>query len=83
MGATVLLAALAVLGSVIPAVDHVVNLGMLGLVALAALVVGVRLLVRFVRERIEDAADARTAAVWRATHHHQATETRRLPVGVS
>ena len=34
-----------------------------------ALVV-LRLLVRFVRERIEDAADARTAAAWRAAHHH-------------
>ena len=26
---------------------------------------------RFVRERLEDAADARTAAAWRAAHHAQ------------
>jgi hypothetical protein len=81
MAATVLACGLAVVGSVIPAVEHAVNLGLLGLGALAALVTVVRLLVRFVRERIEDAADARTAAEWRAAHQHIA-QSQRMPVGV-
>ncbi len=70
---------LAALGSVFPLVAQVTSLGMAGLGILALLVVALRLLVRFVRERLEDAADARIAAAWRAAHapqHH-------IPVGVS
>ena len=46
---------LAALGSVIPAVEHTVNVGMAGLLALVVLVAVLRRLVRFVRERLEDA----------------------------
>jgi hypothetical protein len=71
----------AAVGSVFPAVEHVVNAGMLGLGVLVALVVVARLLVRFVRERVEDAADVRTAAAWRAAHPSRAPA--RPPVGVA
>ena len=67
---TVILGActLAALSSVIPAVEHAANLGMAGLGLLGALVLALRWLLRFVRERLEDAADARTAAAWQAVH---------------
>jgi len=70
---------LAALGSVIPAVEYAANMGMAGLGTLALLVIVVRVSVRFVRERLEDAADARTAAAWRAAQaqHH------RTPAGVT
>ena len=69
---------LAALGSVIPVVEYAANVAMAGLGILALLVVVLRLLVRFLRERLEDAADARTAAAWRAAHAQQ----HRVPVGV-
>ena len=81
MGATVLICALSVLGSIVPAVDRLVTLAMLGLGGLGAGLVVLRLLVRFVRERIDDAADARTAAAWRAAHL-RAADSRRTPMGV-
>ena len=74
---------LAALGSVIPAVEYAANLGTAGLGILALLVAGLRLLVRFVRERLEDAADARIAAAWRAAHHAGHAPSGRTPVGVS
>jgi|SoiMethySBSTD1v2_1073268.scaffolds.fasta_scaffold4027187_2 hypothetical protein len=78
---------LAALGSVVPAVEQATNVGMAGLGILALLVAAGRLLVRFVRERLEDRADARTAAAWRAAHHHTArhghVEPGRIPAGVS
>ena len=73
---------LAALGSVIPAAEYAANAGMAGLGFLAALVIVLRLLVRFVRERLEDAADARTAAAWRAAHQRTA-EDRLTPAGVT
>jgi len=73
---------LAVLGSVFPAVEYAANAGMAGLGFLAALVIVLRLLVRFVRERLEDRADARTATAWRAAHR-QTAQHRRAPAGVS
>ena len=73
--------ALAALGSVIPAVAYAANLGMAGLGILALLVIALRLMARFVRERLEDIADARTAAAWRATHHTSSTQ--RIPAGVT
>jgi hypothetical protein len=72
---------LAALGSVIPAVEQASNLGMAGLGILALLVIALRLLVRFVRERLEDRADARTAAAWRAAHH--TASTHHTPAGVA
>ena len=72
---------LAALGSVFSLVAQVTSLGMAGLGILALLVVALRLLVRFVRERLEDAADARTAAAWRAAHQRTA-EDMRTPAGV-
>lgn len=63
-----LVCGLAFLGALVPAVEHVVNLGLLGLALLVAVLVAARLGVRFVRERIEDRADARTAVVWQALH---------------
>jgi hypothetical protein len=78
---------LAALGSVVPAVEQATNVGMAGLAILAVLVIALRLLVRFVRERLEDRADARTATAWRAAHqrpaHHGPVEPRRTPAGVS
>ena len=79
---------LAALGSVIPAVEHVANLGMAGLGILAVLVIVLRRLTRFVRERLEDAADRRTAAAWQAAHqHHRADHhyvaRERMTAGVS
>jgi hypothetical protein len=73
---------LAALGSVLPVVEQATNVGMAGLGILALLVVVLRLLVRFVRERLEDRADARTAAAWRAGHQRTA-EVMRTPAGVS
>ena len=73
---------LAALGSVIPAVEYAANVGMAGLVALAVFVAVLRWLVRFVRERLEDAADRRIAAAWQAAHR-RANTTARAPVGVS
>lgn len=70
---------LAAVGSVVPAVEYAANMGMAGLGILALLVIVLRLLVRFVRERLEDAADARTAAAWRADHAQQ----HRTPAGVT
>jgi hypothetical protein len=75
--------ALGALGSVIPAVEYAANVGIAGLGILALLVVVGRLLVRFVRERLEDAADARTAAAWRAAHHASHPRHGRAPTGVS
>ena len=81
---TVILGAcgLAALGSVIPAVEYATNLGMTGLIGVAGLVIVLRLLVRFVRERLEDAADRRTAVAWQAAHR-RANTAARAPVGVS
>ena len=73
---------LAALGSVIPAVEYATNLGLAGLGALALLVIVLRWMVRFVRERLEDAADRRTAAAWQAAHR-RANTTALAPVGVS
>jgi len=73
---------LAALGSVLPVVEQATNVGMAGLGILALLAVALRFLVRFVRERLEDAADARTAAAWQAAHVRTST-TARDPVGVS
>ena len=70
---------LAALGSVIPVVEYAANVGMAGLGILALLVIVLRLLVRFVRERLEDAADARTAAAGRAAH----AQANRTPAGVA
>ena len=78
---------LAALGSVIPVVEYAANVGMAGLAVLAVLVLVLRLLVRCVREGLEDRADARTAAAWRAAHqrtaHHGHPEHGRIPAGVS
>jgi hypothetical protein len=72
---------LAALGSVIPVVEHAANLGFAGLVVLGVLVAVLRWLVRFVRERLEDAADRRTAVAWQAAHR-RTPSTARDPVEV-
>jgi hypothetical protein len=74
---------LAALGSVLPVVEQATNLGMAGLGILAVLVIALRVVVRFVRERLEDAADARAAAAWRAAHHAQHARRGRTPAGVT
>ena len=78
---------LAALGSVIPVVEYAANVGMASLAVLIVLVIAVRLLVRFVRERLEDRADARIAAAWRAAHQRTADLTPvqhwRNPAGVA
>jgi hypothetical protein len=72
---------LAALSSVNPAVEHAANLGMAGLGLLGALVAVLRWLLRFVRERLEDAADARTAAAWQIARR-RANTTAPAPGGV-
>ena len=74
---------LAALGSVLPVVEQATNVGMAGLGILALLAVALRFLVRFVRERLEDVADARTAAAWRSAHHVQHVRRCRSPAGVT
>ena len=74
---------LAALGSVLPVVEQAANVGMAGLGILALLAVALRLLVRFVRERLEDVADVRTAAAWRSAHHVQHGRRSRSPAGVT
>jgi hypothetical protein len=59
---------LACAGSVIPGLDAAVTTVLLVLVALATLALAGRWAARWVRERREDAADALTAARWRAVH---------------
>jgi hypothetical protein len=54
--------------AVVPAVEHAVTLAGVALLVLAGLGLAVRLGARWVRERCEDTADARTAARWRQTH---------------
>lgn len=73
---------LATLGSVLPVVEQATNVGMAGLGILTLLMIVGRLLVRFVRERLEDRADARTAAAWRAAHQRTA-EDGRISAGVT
>jgi hypothetical protein len=74
---------LAALGSIVPAVEYATNVGVVGLLALALLAAVLRWLARFVRERIEDAADERTAAAWQAAHQHHRAACQRLTAGVS
>jgi hypothetical protein len=59
---------LACAGSVIPGLDTIVTTVMLALAALVLIALGARWTARWLRERREDAADARTAARWRAAH---------------
>lgn len=59
--------------AVVPAVEHAVKAGLIGLAVLAALTVTVRLGLRLLRERREDRQDEITAAAWRAAHHHPVT----------
>jgi hypothetical protein len=63
-----LVCGLAVLGSVVPVVEHVTNLVLLIAAAALVLLAGLRLVVWFVRERLEDRADERAAEQWRAEH---------------
>ena len=74
---------LAALGSIVPAVEYATNVGVVGLIGVAVLVAALRLLARFVRERIEDATDRRTAAAWQAAHQHIRVERERMTAGVS
>jgi hypothetical protein len=59
---------LACAGSVIPGLDVAVTTVLLVLAALVLLGAASRWAARWVRERREDAADALTAARWRAVH---------------
>lgn len=54
--------------AIFPAVEHAVTLALIGLGVLAAMVVALRLALRWLRERREDRADALTAAAWHAEH---------------
>jgi Ni/Fe-hydrogenase subunit HybB-like protein len=60
--------ALGAVSAVIPAVEHAVTLGLVALGLLGLLVVGLRLLARWLRERRENREDEITAAAWRAAH---------------
>ncbi len=55
-------------GALSPAVEHAVTTALVAVVMLALLVAGVRWVVRRLRERREDAADALAGAAWRARH---------------
>ena len=74
---------LAALGSIVPAVDYAANVGVVGLIVMAVLAAALRWLARFVRERIEDASDRRTAAAWQAAHRHHRAARERTTAGVS
>jgi len=88
IGAVCLLASVA---AVIPAVEHALNTGLIALGALLALVLALRLGLRWLRERREDRADEITAAAWRATHPRPPGDTstaagspgRATPAGVA
>jgi membrane protein implicated in regulation of membrane protease activity len=70
------LAVIAVLGvtsALWPAVEFALNTACFGALAIAALLAGLRWLARFVRERIEDRADARYAAAVRAAAQERET----------
>ena len=74
------LSAVCVLGfasSIIPAVEATMTRAIVALVLLVAVAVALRLGVRWVRERIEDRADARTAAVVRSAAHRPAVSTQK------
>jgi hypothetical protein len=77
---------LACAGSVIPGLDAAVTTVLLALVVLAALVLlgaAGRWAARWLRERQEDAADALTAARWRAVHApHLLTTADRTQLGI-
>ena len=74
---------LACAGSVIPGLDAAVTTVLLVLVALATLALAGRWAARWVRERREDAADALTAARWRAVHApHLLTPADRTQLGI-
>ena len=59
---------LACAGSVVPGLDDAVTTALAVLAVVALLAAGLRWVCRWVRERREDAADALTAARWRAAH---------------
>ena len=61
-----LIAVLGVASALWPAVEDALNTACFGALAIAALLAGLRWLARLIRERIEDRADARYAAVVRA-----------------
>ena len=74
---------LACAGSVIPGLDDIVTTIVVGLAALALLALAARWVARWVRERREDAADALTAARWRAVHApHLLTPADRTRLGI-
>ena len=74
---------LACAGTVIPGLDDAVTLVLLASAALALAVVALRCTTRWVRELVEDRADAHTAAVWRAEHApHLLTDTDRAHLAV-
>ncbi len=59
---------LGALFSVVPLVEHAVNLALITAGVLAVLVATLRRVARAVRERREDREDETTAAAWRAAH---------------
>ena len=54
--------------AVIPGLEQAITAGLIGLGALALLVIALRLTFRWLRERREDRADDVAAAAWRAAH---------------
>jgi ABC-type transport system involved in cytochrome bd biosynthesis fused ATPase/permease subunit len=63
-----LVCGLAALASAVPVVEHVTNLVLFAVAGALVLLAALRFAVRFVRERLEDRADERAAAQWRAEH---------------
>ena len=63
-----LLAGLACLAALVPAIEQTVNLVVLGTLGLTLAALALRVILRRVQQRREDRADAMTAARWRAAH---------------
>lgn len=59
---------LGAVGSVVPVVEQAITTILIGLAIVAVWVISARLIVRMIREHLEDLEDERTAQEWRATH---------------
>jgi hypothetical protein len=82
-GVLAVLCGLASAGAVIPGLDDIVTTILVGIGALAVLALAARWGARWLRERREDRADARTAARWRAQHApHLLTPTDRTRIDI-
>ncbi|MCU1626094.1 MAG: hypothetical protein JWP64_1043 [Pseudonocardia sp.] len=69
---------LGAVGSVVPLVEQAITTLLIGLAVVAVWVTSMRLIVRMIREHLEDLEDERTAAAWRVAHQ-PATSLQEVP----